>query len=335
MTVAAPHDALFRRLFSDREIAAGALRGALPPEIAARIDFATLELQPASHVDEALHAFQSDVVFRAKLAGREARLLLLLEHQSRADPFMPFRLLQYAVLLWDGFLRDHPKTKRLPLIVPIVWHQGAAGWRAPTDLLDLLDLTDEERVVLARYVPRMHFEIEELGRTSDADLRARRMTPEATLALAALRDVRDAADVPALVASWVELARSAATTEAGLRALGAVVRYVLEVHGGLDVEELAEIASTLLPGAGARIMATARELIEQGRAQGIAEGKAEGKAEGVLAGRRTTLRHLLRLKFREAATDTLLARLEAADAPTLDRWEEQVLAAPTIEAALS
>lgn len=182
----------------------------LPAEVVARIDFATLELHPASHVDEVLHAFHSDVVFSAKIAGRDARLLLLLEHQSSPDALMPFRLLQYAVLLWDAHLRDHPKAKKLPLIIPVVWHQGPAQWRAPLDMLDVLDLTDEERTVLARYAPRMHFEIDDLGSLDDAGLRARAMTPEATLALAALRDVRTAEDVPALVGSWVELARAAA-----------------------------------------------------------------------------------------------------------------------------
>ena len=276
----APHDALFRRLFSDHAIARGALTSVLPADVVAMIDFATLELQPASHVDEVLHAFHSDVVFSAKIAGRDARLLLLLEHQSSPDAMMPFRLL------------------------------GPAEWRAPLDMLEVLDLTEEERTALARYAPRMHFELDDLGRLSDAELRARAMPPEAALALAALRDVR-----------------TAAGTETGLRALGAVVRYVLEVHGGLDVEELAKIAGTLLPGAGATIMATARELIEQGRAQ--------GKAEGILAGRRTTLKHLLTLKFRAAATDDVLARVDAADGATLDTWERRILTAHTVDDVLA
>ena len=89
-------------------------------------------------------------------------------------------------------------------------------------------------------------------------------------------------------------------------------------------------------------MATARELIEQGRALGKAEGRAEGKAEGkaedkaegVLAGRRTTLKHLLTLKFRDAATDEVLARIDAADASTLDRWEARILTATSVDEVL-
>ena len=72
------HDALFRRLLSDPAIAAAVLSKTLPPEVAAAIDFATLTPATTSHVDEALHAFHSDVVFSARIAGREARLLLLL-----------------------------------------------------------------------------------------------------------------------------------------------------------------------------------------------------------------------------------------------------------------
>ncbi len=70
------------------------------------------------------------------------------------------------------------------------------------------------------------------------------------------------------------------------------------------------------------VMTTAQQLIEQ--------GKAEGKAEG----RRSTLRELLlkQLKFHfEALPPDALAKIEAADTPTLERWFERLLTATSLE----
>lgn len=317
------HDALFRRLFSDPAIAADAIRSALPREVAALLDLSALEVRPTAYVDEALNAFHSDIVLGAKLAHRDVLVLLLVEHQSRPDALMPFRLLQYAVMTWDAFLRDHPEATTLPLIVPLVFHQGPGAWRAPRDMLALMSLTPDEALVLGRYVPRMGFEVDDLGATSNADLLARGMSAEATLALSALRDVRIAADVPALLTSWGSLLRAASTSPSGLRALRSVLRYVLEVHGGLDAAELARLADSILHGAGAEIMTTVKQLMDLGRAEVRVEGRVEG--------RRASLQHLLRLKFRDGLTPEVSARIERADEAELSKLEERFLDARSVD----
>ncbi|MEO5726864.1 MAG: Rpn family recombination-promoting nuclease/putative transposase, partial [Byssovorax sp.] len=43
---------------------------------------------------------------------------VLFEHQSTVDALMPFRLLQYMVLIWERHLQVHSEDKRLPPIVP-------------------------------------------------------------------------------------------------------------------------------------------------------------------------------------------------------------------------
>lgn len=48
-------------------------------------------------------------------------------------------------------------------------------------------------------------------------------------------------------------------------------------------------------------------------------------------GLRIALRKLLRLRFGADSSPSLLARIEAADAETLDRWTERVLTATTAE----
>jgi predicted transposase/invertase (TIGR01784 family) len=332
-----PHDALFRRVFSDPAIAGEVLRGALPAEVAASIDLGSLVLEPGSFVDEDLRATHSDLVFSARIAGTragavkgDARVFVLLEHQSSPDALMPFRLLRYAVRVWDHFLVHHEGATKLPLIIPVVLHQGPGRWRAPVDMSEVLDLTGEERVVLGRYVPGWRFELDDLGVVSDQTLRDRHLRADATIALAALRDVRTAKDVTALLGRWADLVHEAGKTAAGGRALSTVLRYILEVHRGLDVQQLADLVDTFVRGSGGPIMATAHELIQEG----VEKGLATGLEKGVLLGRRATLQKQLRLKF-GVVPEAVVQRVEAADGATLDRWEEQILTATKLDDALA
>ena len=312
---AAPHDRLFRRLFADLGIAADAIRGVLPPEVAALVDFSHLEAMPTAHVDEALHATYADLVFRARIAGRDALLLLLVEHQSQPDALMPFRLLRYAVQTWDAFIRDHPNAERLPLILPIVFHQGPRRWTASNDMLSLIDLTPAEAKVLGRYVPRMGFELDDFGGTSDADLIARGMQPAATLGLSALRDVRNADDVPALVLRWTELIRDACATENGLAALRSIFLYIQQAHPDTSREELKRVLDSIVEGAGAEIMTTFREIMDLGRVEA----------------RRATLLELTRSKFRDAVTADAVARIQNADSTAVDRAIGRIFVAATVD----
>ena len=154
-----------------------------------------------------------------------------------------------------------------------------------------------------------------------------------TIALAALKDVRAERDVPALLVRWADLLLAANQTPAGRRAVSTVLRYIWIVHPGLDLQKVGERLDTILHGSGAPLMATAHQLIqeglERGLEQGLEQGLAKGRDEGVLLGRRSTLRHLFQLKF-GPVTEEVLARIESADAATLDRWEERILTAATM-----
>jgi predicted transposase/invertase (TIGR01784 family) len=132
-----PHDALFRFMFSRPEHAAPLIRSRLPPELARSVDWSSLELQPGSFVDRELEWRHTDLLFGAKLDGRDALVYVLVEHQSTPDPLMPLRVLRYIVRIWDECLRHDTAAARLPAVLPIVVYHGRAAWTAPLRLRDL------------------------------------------------------------------------------------------------------------------------------------------------------------------------------------------------------
>src|SRR5437899_1243043 len=119
-----PHDALFKAVFSKPENALAVFREALPAELVEAIEPGSLELEPGTFVDDELKERASDLLFKAKLRGRDALVYVLFEHQSTVDPLMPFRLLRYVVRVWEAGLRAAPERARLPAVVPLVLFQG-------------------------------------------------------------------------------------------------------------------------------------------------------------------------------------------------------------------
>src|SRR5438067_2346855 len=74
------------------------------PAIAVRLDFDRREVLHREFVLPDWRGREADLVFRIpyrNTADRWVLLVLLLEHQSSADPVMPLRMLLTAALFWE------------------------------------------------------------------------------------------------------------------------------------------------------------------------------------------------------------------------------------------
>ncbi len=93
-----PHDKLFRTVFSHPAEAAALLRAYLPESLARDLAWSSLTVRDASFIDEQMRDSESDLLYAIeRTAGDQpAWLYVLLEHQSKPDRWMPFRLLKYC-----------------------------------------------------------------------------------------------------------------------------------------------------------------------------------------------------------------------------------------------
>lgn len=319
-----PHDALFKTIFSQPEHAAGELRLALPPSLVAHLDFATLTLRPGSFVDEALRERSTDLLFSVQLAGHEAFIYLLFEHQSRPERLMAFRLLRYMVRIWESLLKDQPQARSLPLIIPVVLAQGETGWRVDTAFEMLYDATPEILAAAGEHAIRLRFVLDDLRGVSDGELHARTMSALGRLGLWCLRNARTPEELVRGIGDWLDLVREVRRAPNGRAALAVLWRYIFATN---EKKQGAKILQRLLRAVGRdetkeEIMSAADDFIEKGRRKGRREGIAEGKRQMLL--------RLLRTRFGELA-ETLVARIEAAGTAELDLWAERVLSARTPE----
>ena len=103
-------------------VAKDLLKAHLLPAIVECIDWDTLQITNKSYVDAKLAQVHSDVVYSCQVNGKEAYIYTLVEQQSKPDPLLPFRIVQYDVSLMQDHLSQG--NRLLPIIVNLCLYSG-------------------------------------------------------------------------------------------------------------------------------------------------------------------------------------------------------------------
>jgi hypothetical protein len=308
-----PHDSVFRRIFGVPENAASQLRAVLPPGLASRLDLGRLARVPASFVDEALKWRYSDLLFTAPLDGRDAFVYLLVEHQSSADALMAFRMIRYVTRIWDHYLRDHPRARRLPVVIPLVVHHGRTRWTSPVRLLDLIDAGPGAKKEMEAYLPRFEFLLDDLAGVDGEQLRDRELTPSALVTLLLLKTAPGNPQVPAELRPWAAQLRAVLDQPGGTEAFIAILTYI-ELVSEAPASELRDLAASLGPDAEEAYVTTAEML--------RTEGRAEGRAAALV--------QVLTVKF-GPLPDSVSQMVRAAPGDQVQAWTARAVTAETLD----
>jgi predicted transposase YdaD len=312
-----PHDAVFRRIFGVTANAVSQLRAVLPPALAGRLDLDQLTRVPASFVDEALKWRHSDLLFTAPLDGRDAFVYILVEHQSSTDPLMPFRILRYVTRIWDQYEREHPGTRRLPAVIPLVVHHGRGRWAGPVQLLELIDLDPAAKQAMQAYLPRFEFLLDDLAGIDGRQLRERELTPSALITLLLLKTAAGNPRIPAELRPWAGQLRAVLDQPGGGEAFIALLTYI-ELVSEAPAGELRDLAASLGPDAEEAYVTTAEML----RAEGEARGEARGRAEALV--------EMLTVKFGPLPA-SVPKTVHAASIGQIKTWAARAVTAETLD----
>ena len=287
--IARPHDALFRAAFADPAAASALLRALLPAAIRDAIDWDTLEGQPASFVDPALVDRHGDLVFAARLRTAEsASVGFLLEHQSRGDPVMPLRALNYEVQIWNRVHRNQPAAWLSPILAVLLSHVPG-GWTMPRSFEALFEPAAMAIPELAATVPRCSLIVEDLTQRSNADLQALSLAAFPKLALWLLRDARDPARLLSNFDAWIDTFVEVERAPSGDDALRTLLTYLFHVVDPMHHDALRAKLRPLGARAENITMTIVEQWLEEGRKEGLekglARGREEGREEGLVRGR--------------------------------------------------
>ncbi|MEM7588969.1 MAG: Rpn family recombination-promoting nuclease/putative transposase, partial [Myxococcota bacterium] len=281
-SIQTPHDRLVKQVFSDPHNAASQLQSLLPAAVIQALDLSTLTLQAGEFIDKQLRAKESDLLFAAQLKGqknRQAFVYVLYEHLSShpKDRFFPLRLLTYMGRIWEQFVKQHPKAKHLPVIIPVVIYHGAGRWRVCRNFASLFDPKTLGK--MSHYVPDLTYELEDLQAAQEHELRERAVLAHVKATLWFLKSARNDKQLLQHLQEWQQVLQTLLESPTGMDAFMTLMRYYMSVAQHPKLEEVqTQVAQVLGPQTQEGVMTLAERLIREGKA----EGKAEGMAEGVI-----------------------------------------------------
>jgi predicted transposase/invertase (TIGR01784 family) len=117
-----PHDAIFKKFFSNIEAATDFIEAYLPEQLKKNCNFSTLKIEAGSFVDEDLKQHHSDILYSLKIDGIKGYVYINVEHQSTPQAFMSFRMLRYKLAIMKQQLDQG--NKKLPAVIPMLFYHG-------------------------------------------------------------------------------------------------------------------------------------------------------------------------------------------------------------------
>jgi predicted transposase YdaD len=315
------HDSLFRRYLGVPENAASQVRALLPPDLTARLDLGRMIPVSGSFVDEDFDWRHCDLLFRTTFDDRDAYVYLLLEHQSRSDPLMAYRMLRYVIRIWEQHLREHSRARLLPAVIPLVVYHDRRRWTAPVQTLDLIDLDPIEKNAVERYLPRFEFLLDDLTKIDKRQLKDRELTSPARITLVLLKIAPGNPNVAAELLEFTVDLRAILDGPNGYQEFIGLMKYT----GGVSeapASELHALAASLGPDAEEAYLTTADTF--------RAEGRAEGRSEGETLGQAKALIQMLSFKFGPLA-DGVIRTVRGATSDQLQAWIARAMTAETLD----
>jgi len=304
-SVVIPHDDLFHVAFQHARHIAPWLRCVLPTAMVSTVDWRSLRPAPEKLRGQPLRLSIADLVFRAEQKHHTGPVWFVIEHKADDATDVEAQVLRYAV-----HLGDHVRG-RAPVVGIVCRHgERPLAPAAPTAVDPF-----------APYQPRMLLVADDLARCTEAELRARHLTPLGTLAQLCLAFLRDRTSDECLqfFERHGDLLRAVdrdGTPPIGRDAVAKIGWYALTV---VDVapRDLHDTFERLLQRPEDTIMGTLERTYQKGRT----EGKAEGRADTIL--------RMLHRRFGPLPED-VVERIRHGTEADLDRWTDRILDARTL-----
>ena len=164
---------------------------------------------------------------------------MLFEHKSTPEEWIAFHLLRYQVRIWELFLKQNEKAKRLPVIIPLVLYHGKKKWRVG---IQFSDLFMNPRPVLMAFIPDFSYLLCDLSVFGDDQIKGRAIM---RLFLILLKYIHDPELVKYLREILPELLNDPLLSSQELRdILTTIFRYIISVSEVVGVDEIKEIVET-------------------------------------------------------------------------------------------
>ena len=315
------NDPIYKRIFAFPRMVEDLLRGFAKGDWTQRADFSALRKAPAEYVGDDLRKRLGDSVWRLPLDGGWLHVLVLLEFQSRSEPDMALRILEYSAMLCRELSRGGLGPDGLrPPVLPVVLYNGTPRWSSAVDVRDLLAPVGPS---LAPYQPSQRYLLLDLQRIPEEDLPLRNLVGAVSW-MERSRSPDDLRRVAALLQEWLRGPKDAELRRAFTDWLWRLAQRLQpgavaadSPPPGLDLEDVKMNLDEM--SLEDRVAEWPKPWIQKGREQGLQKGREQGFREGI-EHERALLHRMVALRFGADAAERAAERLQRITAP--DRLEK-------------
>ena len=266
------HDKIIRSAFENPFVAREFFEMHLPSHIKGSLVFETLKMEKDSFIEPSLKESILDILFSAKFNGEDGYLFLLLEHQSKPDYYMAFRLFRYMLNIAE-YHRKSAGNKKFPFIYPLVFYNGIQQYNAP---LNLWELFENSELVKATWTN--DYQLINVHQIPDEQLKEHAWSGILQFFMKHIHE-RD------LLKRWQEIASllpKFAEVNIGINYIELILCYTLTKISQNDIIGIAKILkSHLNPEVEEEIMVS---IARSWELKGIEKGREEGRQEGINIG---------------------------------------------------
>ena len=143
-------DISHKEFYSHPENVKDLIQGFVALDCVEQFDFSTLERANASYAEKEKNERHDDIIWRLKWLDEWVYIYIIIEFQSDEDEAMPIRIMSYLSLLYLNLLANknlgYGKTKKLPIVLPIVLYNGDSFWNVPLNVQDLIEKTEHSEL---------------------------------------------------------------------------------------------------------------------------------------------------------------------------------------------
>jgi len=263
-----PHDRYARAMFKNKKVAREFFESHLPKKILKKINFSSLTPQPESFIVDKLRMQIADLLYSVTFDDKPGYLYVLMEHASKPDKLLPFRMLKYTTAVMDNHIQ-RTKDDTLPVVYPLILYTGDKPYRHSTNIYDLFGKDKQ----LAREIYTRPYDLVDLTQYPDEVLKKYRWFGAVAMLMKHIRDP----DVLIVLENVLELLQRL-ENEGEFLYIHTSITYLFEAG---EVKDKDKFISALKSGFSQiednEIMKIAEQFRQEGKQQGIQQGIKEGE----------------------------------------------------------
>ncbi|QGW04773.1 Rpn family recombination-promoting nuclease/putative transposase [Proteus terrae subsp. cibarius] len=267
------YDSAFKRFMMNVSNAKDFFFVHLPEDLKSHCDFSTLQLQNSAFIDINLRSRMSDILYLVKTKEGDISIYLLIEHQSKPDKMIAWRMMNYAFYTMNQHLQQGYKS--LPLVVPILFYHGEKKpYPFPVNWMSCFPLNS-----LANKLYSNSFSLIDLTSIDDDILLTHKKAAVMEIAMKYVNSCHDINEIAILLSKAIN--QKNCRDEDTI----AVVEYLFSIMDASDFEFILNKIVEQVDNHKEVIMNIAWRLENKGFNLGVSEGFEIGKNEGIELGK--------------------------------------------------